>query len=178
MQPSLIRFQPTLTGAYPQLRPAPKIESEEASNKTEPAHTPTPSTAQTEKLSLEEQRQIQVLKTRDGEVRAHEQAHLNAAGGFATGGASFTFQTGPDGKRYAVGGEVHIDTSPIPGDPEATLSKAETIRRAALAPASPSSQDFSVAASAAGLALNARIDLLKANQQNSEMIGTQIDFRV
>ncbi|HBA64604.1 MAG TPA: hypothetical protein DCZ48_00195, partial [Methylococcaceae bacterium] len=52
-------------------------------------------------FSIEEQRQIEALKARDAEVRAHEQAHLNAAAGIAVSGASFSYQTGPDGNRYA-----------------------------------------------------------------------------
>lgn len=46
-------------------------------------------------------------------MRAHEQAHKTAAGGLAQGGATFEYQTGPDGKQYAVSGEVKIDTSPV-----------------------------------------------------------------
>lgn len=110
------------------------------------------------------QSQIQTLKARDQEVRNHEQAHLSAAGGLAVSGASFEFVTGPDGQRYAVGGEVSIDTSGVPGDPEATLRKAETIRRAALAPAQPSGQDYSVASKAATMANQARIEMMKATQ--------------
>jgi hypothetical protein len=71
-------------------------------------------------------------------VRAHEQAHLVAAGRYASSGGTFPYETGSD---YAVGGEVAIDTSAIAGDPEATLRKMEQIRRAALAPANPSGQD-------------------------------------
>ena len=67
-------------------------------------------------------------------MRAHEQAHLAAAGPYANGAPTFEFQTGPDGRQYAVGGEVSIDTSPVPGDPEATVRKAQTVKRAALAP--------------------------------------------
>lgn len=110
------------------------------------------------------QSQIQTLKARDQEVRNHEQAHLSAAGGLAVSGASFEFVTGPDGQRYAVGGEVSIDTSGVPGDPEATLRKAETIRRAALAPAQPSGQDYSVASKAAAMANQARIEMMKVTQ--------------
>ncbi len=86
-------------------------------------------------------------------------AHLAAAGPYAIGGPSYEYQKGPDGQRYAVGGHVNIDTSPVPGDPEATLRKAETIRRAALAPGDPSPQDRSVAAAAASMALKAQIEL-------------------
>jgi hypothetical protein len=72
-------------------------------------------------------------------------------------GASFSYQRGPDGRFYAVGGEVSIDTSPVPGDPQATASKAEQIQRAALAPAQPSGQDRAVAAQAARMAMEARL---------------------
>ncbi len=100
-------------------------------------------------LSEEERRLLNELRARDAEVRAHEQAHLSAAGPDANGAPTFEFQTGPDGRQYAVGGEVSIDTSPVPGDPEATARKAQTVKRAALAPRDPSAQDRQVAAQAA-----------------------------
>ncbi|HNW34138.1 MAG TPA: putative metalloprotease CJM1_0395 family protein [Candidatus Ozemobacteraceae bacterium] len=92
---------------------------------------------------------INELKTADREVRDHEAAHVAAGGNYVRGGANFTYTTGPDGKRYATGGEVTIDTSPVPNDPQATVTKMETVRRAALAPAEPSGQDRQVASSAA-----------------------------
>lgn len=110
-------------------------------------------------LSDQEKAELARLKERDREVRQHEQAHLAAAGQYARSSASFEYERGPDGKNYAVGGEVSIDTSEVPGDPEATLQKAEQIRRAANAPASPSSQDRAVAAEAAAMAIKARIAL-------------------
>jgi len=113
------------------------------------------------------------LKSRDQEVRRHEQAHLAAAGGLAAGGASFSYKTGPDGKRYAVGGEVNIDTSPVPGDPNATIHKAQQIRRAALAPADPSPQDRTVAASASAMEIQARRDLKKKEIQETPDNATQ-----
>jgi hypothetical protein len=89
------------------------------------------------------------LKSRDAEVRAHEAAHMAAGGRYITGGASYTYQAGPDGGEYAVGGEVGIDTSPVPGNPEETAQKMRIVRAAALAPSDPSAADLSVAASAA-----------------------------
>lgn len=112
-----------------------------------------------ELLTDEERREVEVLAQRDREVRAHEQAHLSAAGNRALGGVSFSYTVGPDGKRYATGGEVSIDTSPVAGDPEATLRAAELIRRAALAPAEPSAQDRQVAAEANAMAQVARVEL-------------------
>jgi len=108
------------------------------------------------------QRAIESLRQRDQAVRLHEQAHLLAAGPYAKGAPSYTYQTGPDGQRYAVGGEVPIDLSAVPGNPQATLQKALTIRRAALAPTDPSETDQAVAAHATALAAQAQQELLKA----------------
>ena len=72
---------------------------------------------------------------------------------------SFTYKTGPDGKNYAVAGEVGIDTSPVNGDPQATIEKARVIQRAALAPAEPSAQDYRVAQSAVQMMAQATIEL-------------------
>ncbi|MEO1273371.1 MAG: putative metalloprotease CJM1_0395 family protein [Myxococcota bacterium] len=120
---------------------------------------------QTSELSEEERRDVESLKERDREVRAHEQAHIAAAGQYATGGASYTYETGPDGRRYAVAGEVPVDVSPIPGDPRATLDKARTIQRAALAPKDPSSADRAIASRAAQMASQAQRELINASSE-------------
>jgi hypothetical protein len=98
-------------------------------------------------LSPEERQAVLELKTRDAEVRAHEQAHLASAGQYAAGSASFTYQNGPDGRRYAVGGEVPIDVGKEK-TPEQTIQKMRVVRQAALAPANPSSADRNIAAAA------------------------------
>ena len=118
-------------------------------------------------LSEEEKRQLDQLKTRDREVRAHEQAHKAAAGPYAKGPPAYEFQTGPDGHPYAVGGEVKIDTAPIPGNPRATLVKAQTIKRAAHAPKNPSAQDRQVAAQAAQMEAQARRELSEQRREES-----------
>ncbi|MDR2999861.1 MAG: hypothetical protein LBU89_01235 [Fibromonadaceae bacterium] len=115
-------------------------------------------------LSDEEQRKVEELKKIDQKVRAHEQAHLSAAGGHARGGANYSYVTGPDGRRYANAGYVNLDTSPE-GTPEATMRKAETIRKAALAPAEPSSSDRQIAAEATKMAQEAQREL--AGKQES-----------
>ncbi len=99
------------------------------------------------------------LKQADTEVRSHEMAHVAAGGGLITSGASFTYQRGPDGKNYAVAGEVSIDTSAVPGDPKATLQKMQQVKSSALAPANPSSQDLKVASNATSRAAKASSEL-------------------
>lgn len=107
-----------------------------------------------------EQLEVAKLVSRDQEVRAHEQAHA-AVGGRYAGAPTYTFANGPDGKRYAVGGEVSIDSGPVPNDPEATLRKMEIVLRAALAPAEPSAQDLRIAAQAQAQMTLARAELVE-----------------
>lgn len=122
----------------------------------------------TAELSPEEKAKVDELKRRDTEVRRHEQAHVAAAGRYARGGANFQYVLGPDGKLYAVGGEVQIDTSEVPDDPQATIQKAQTVRRAALAPSNPSSQDQRVAAAATQMEFEARMELVRERTEEAE----------
>ena len=118
-------------------------------------------------LSREEQRIVSELQAADTNVRAHEAAHM-AAGGGLTSPASYTYEQGPDNKMYAVAGEVGISTSEG-NTPQESLNKAQTIRRAALAPADPSPQDLKVAAQAASMEMNARAQIMQEKMaQNSQ----------
>ncbi len=110
-----------------------------------------------------QQREVDALKQRDQEVRKHEQAHANTGGQYA-GSPQYQYQRGPDGERYAINGEVSIDISEE-NTPQQTLNKMQQVRAAALAPAEPSPQDLQVAAEAARIALEARSDLTKENNQ-------------
>lgn len=116
----------------------------------------------------EVQREVQRLKQIDQKVRAHEQAHLSAAGGLATGGASLQTVRGPDGRQYAVSGEVQISVSAA-ATPEQTIAKAQRIRAAALAPADPSSQDRAVAAGASQLEAQARAALSQQKRDETSV---------
>lgn len=129
------------------------------------------SSASPDELSPEEQKVVAELARTDREVRIHEQMHMSAGGGVVTGGPSFSYTTGPDGKRYAVGGEVSISTSPG-RTPEETIAKAQQIQRAALAPAKPSGQDQQVAAAAARMAAEAYRELAaQRTEQATEKTG-------
>lgn len=132
------------------------------------ANTRTPSEADASAADTTE------LATTDREVRAHEAAHLAAAGGLAQGGASFDTVQGPDGRAYAVGGEVSIDVSPG-RTPEDTIAKAQQIRSAALAPADPSAQDYRVAAQAAQMAHQAQQELATLQVTEQPTPGTSAE---
>lgn len=126
--------------------------------------------SETEELSEEEQRQLDELKRADKKVRAHEQAHVNAAGGYARGGANYDYVTGPDGKRYASSGHVNLDVSPEK-KPEETVKKAEVIKRAALAPTDPSPSDRQIAANAQKMAADAQRELAVERMRAQEAVA-------
>ncbi|MEM1313188.1 MAG: putative metalloprotease CJM1_0395 family protein, partial [Pseudomonadota bacterium] len=108
-------------------------------------------------LSDEERAVVRDLAARDREVRAHEQAHATVGRPYA-GAPSYVYQVGPDGRRYAVGGSVQIDMSPIEGDPEATAEKMRVVAAAAMAPRDPSAADRAVAAAARALMAQAQAE--------------------
>ena len=123
-------------------------------------------------LTPEQQRQVNQLKQIDQKVRTHEQAHLSVGADLVRGGASYTYETGPDNKRYAVAGEVSIDTSPA-RTPEDTIPKAQHIRATALAPAEPSPQDHSVAAQATRMENAARMEVAVKQREATTTPSTE-----
>lgn len=125
---------------------------------------------QREQQEATERREVEDLKARDREVRAHEQAHA-AVGGQYAGSPSYDFETGPDGQRYAVGGEVSIDISEE-STPEETVDKMQQVRAAALAPAEPSPQDFRVANEANQKAQQARAEIASNSAENATQAVT------
>ncbi|PLX18383.1 MAG: catalase [Candidatus Muiribacterium halophilum] len=128
---------------------------------------PSKNTSIKEDLTDEEKKTIQELKKTDREVRQHEQAHKSAAGSISVKSPSFTYKTGPDGKKYAVGGEVSIDVSEGK-TPEETIKKAQQIKKAALAPANPSSQDKKIASQAQAMESRAKREQSKKNTYSTE----------
>ncbi len=120
-------------------------------------------------LDPAEKKLVQELQSRDAEVRAHEAAHLAAAGGLAAGGASYTYQQGPDGKQYAIGGEVPIHIA-SGSTPEQTIANMQKVKAAASAPVDPSGQDMKIASTAAMMEMKARADLVKERKEESEAL--------
>jgi len=142
-------------------------------NKAETAPSKSQAAQPEQGFSPEELKQLTELKARDREVRAHEQAH-QAVGGQYAGAISYTFQRGPDGAQYAVGGEVSIDVAPVSGDPQATIEKMRVVRAAALAPAEPSGQDRAVAAEAMQIMLKAQAEVA-SGEEPSRIGGDQTE---
>ena len=150
-----------------------KSIKEEKEPKEESVQTQKAEGMQKEKLSMDEERMLSQLQARDSEVKAHEAAH-KAAGGGMTGAASYSYQRGPDGKMYAIGGEVSISI-PQASTPEEALKNARTIAAAAMAPANPSPQDFAVASSARLMEIKAQQEIAQKEQQKQEGIASYKD---
>ncbi len=122
-------------------------------------------------LTPEQEQTVADLRARDREVRTHEQAH-QAAGGGRAGAASYTYQSGPDGNRYAVGGEVPI-RMPSASEPNQRAQEARVVRRAALAPAEPSGADRAVASSASQIEVEARAEAAEMEREAAEAARTE-----
>ncbi len=120
-------------------------------------------------LTDEEKKKVEELKKKDAEIKKHEQAHKRAAAGIKSTGPHYKYTIGPDGRRYVKDGHVNIDIAEVPNNPEATIKKAQQIRRAALAPGNPSPQDLRIANQAAAMEAKARMEMIKEkNKENSE----------
>lgn len=116
-------------------------------------------------LTSDERAQLAELKAVDTKVRAHEAAHQSGAA--AAGGASFTYQKGPDGIMYAVGGEVPVRIQ-TGSTPQESISNLQGVIATALAPADPSPQDISIAS-------KARVMMMKAQQELALEIQEKIN---
>ena len=158
----------------PEYRPNEDIERERVSPQERQSAEPKDPAQQKQQ---EQKAVIAELVARDREVRSHEQAHA-AAGGQYAGSPTYSFVKGPDGLNYAVGGEVSIDTAPVSGDPEATLRKAQIIRAAASAPSEPSPQDRRVAAQAASMEADARVELAAKETSEIQQQGVQSEEEI
>lgn len=155
-----------ITTIMPPFHPVPPGQRQGNSEHADKNPPQAPKDTQSAELAPSELRQLEQLKRRDREVKAHEMAHKATAGQYAKGGASFEYQVGPDGRRYAIGGEVSIDIGKE-ADPEKTLQKALVIRRAALAPADPSGQDRQIAVQANLMAAEARQEIRQQEQASA-----------
>lgn len=100
----------------------------------------------------------QAIRRRYDEIYAHELAHKNVGGSFA--GAIVIEK---DANGIPVGGHVPISMPTLnPKNPDETINHANTVIRAALAPADPSSQDYNVASRAR--AIKAQAENIKTNK--------------
>ncbi|MEE4244192.1 MAG: putative metalloprotease CJM1_0395 family protein, partial [Kangiellaceae bacterium] len=117
-----VNLKPSAEEAQANQRPERSEAQNDSANRTVEEKDQEQGSTQEEKQKQQKQRQeqseVQELAARDREVRAHEASHAGVGGKYA-GAPSYTYQRGPDGRQYAVAGEVSIDTSTVAGDPAA-----------------------------------------------------------
>lgn len=160
--PSSPAAAPSRTEAV--VAPLPAVAIAPASTQPQTLRAAVPVTAGSPRNPLEDARTrvaIQQLQARDREVRQHEQAHMAAAGRLMRAGPHYSHIIGPDGRRYAIGGSIEIDTSERRDDPEANLEKGQRIQAAALAPPEPSAADLAVAKLGARIEQRARAEIAR-----------------
>jgi hypothetical protein len=166
MDLAVTSLSPSSAGAYSQPRRADDRDDSEQTASAKPADD---KKAAKQQLTPADRQLIAELQSRDREVHAHEGAH-KAVGGALVGNATFSYQTGPDGRRYAIGGEVSIDSG-AEREPRATIAKMQRVVAAALAPAEPSAQDRSVAGQARSTMANAQMELNRQIQEESSPLA-------
>lgn len=165
---------PTLSRpVVPEPQAAATIEQEDRSSEVPEAKPARDAEASEAQQQRQEQAQIQSLRAIDREVRAHEQAHASVGGRYA-GNPVYTFERGPDGVYYAVGGKVDIDTAPVPNDPAATIEKMQIVQAAALAPMEPSPTDRRIASEAQRRELTAQFELASEEVANPPQLDIVI----
>ena len=160
-------------------RDSQSVPFNEAANEKESQNTDitAPESPNGEKLDPSKQQYVRELAAIDASVRAHEAAHIGAGAGVVSGGATFGYTRGPDGKMYATSGEVPISMKEG-RTPEETIQNARQIVSAAMAPADPSPQDYKVAANAAQMEAQARSEQAaerteEIKQQTEDSSNTQ-----
>lgn len=171
-EPEENRFPGLEESRFP-AQPTDEAPADQATGSESSAEPGDPSKPNGEALSEQELREVDELQRRDLEVKAHERAHLSAAGQYARGGMKLSYTTGPDGRRYATDGEVGIDLSEG-ANPEITVAKMQSIRRAALAPANPSGADRAVAAAATQREQAARAEISEQRQVERKEIQEEM----
>ncbi|MEM8950817.1 MAG: putative metalloprotease CJM1_0395 family protein [Pseudomonadota bacterium] len=121
-------------------------------------------------LTAAEKADVTRLQQRDQQVRQEEKAHAAVAGDLA-GPINYTFQRGPDGRQYAVGGSVGIQASVLSGDPAEAARKAGRMAAAANAATNPSLQDYAAAREAYAFGSQ-----LSQPQREEEAAGIRVDI--
>lgn len=115
-----------------------------------------------------------LLKQGEQQVERHVAAHTAVSRQYASA-PTYTYSQTVDGSRYIVSGDVSFDISAVQNKPEQTLSKAQLIQRAALAPVDPTPSDISASQRAQQLANQARLEIGQLAEENTR---TSIDIYV
>lgn len=141
----------------------PSFDAGQREEEAEPATGPAPilGPADTD-LSLEDRQELARLQQQDITVRTRDMAYVAATAG-VSGGFTVRYETGPDGRRYAVEANVQLDTSDA-ATPEQSLAKARALRAALMSAGGDATRDASATARAAALEYRARAEIARAHR--------------
>jgi hypothetical protein len=90
------------------------------------------------------ERVLDKFEATDARTHTHEQTHASSVHASTP---DYTYQQGPDGKLYALGGSVRMDTS-VPKDEAAAAAKMENLSQASTAPHDLSAADAQISRTA------------------------------
>ncbi len=123
-----------------------------------------------------EEEKVRDLEERDRQVRQREEAHARAAGNLAKGGPRYTYEIGPDGKRYAVEGHTEIQVK-SGNTPEERLRNARRAQQAARAGGGMTPQSARVANEAKREAEKAREEIEEERSGDTQDSPSAVDGR-
>ncbi len=106
-----------------------KQENEEKAQGSKKADNDTKTNVDGRQPSPEEQKEIEKIRKNSRNVKRRELVYRAVVGNHVRGAVSFQYETGPDGMKYATAGHTAIDTRPIINNPEASIRKAQAIKR-------------------------------------------------
>lgn len=134
------------------------VDKKDLEKSTQESYDKSSSTSKYDEKDYE--RVINKFKQLDSETKTHEQLHASKAP--TTAPIDYNYQVGPDGKLYATGGSVRMDTS-IPEDEASANFKLQQLQDAASSPNELSSADAQIARTA-----NLNRLLLQSQEQGVE----------
>ncbi|MCP4269219.1 MAG: hypothetical protein GY777_27230 [Candidatus Brocadiaceae bacterium] len=143
-----------------------KQENEEKAQGSKKADNDTKTNVDGRQPSPEEQKEIEKIRKNSRNVKRRELVYRAVVGNHVRGAASFQYETGPDGMKYAIAGHTAIDTRPIINNPEASIRKAQAIKRTKI--------DQSVAVEVEKMEREARL-ALKEKQRKESVETTKAD---
>ena len=104
--------------------------------------------------------ELRQIAFRSDNVRRRVWQQALVAGPLVRGKPDYDYLIASDDKLYVQSGSVSIDSSPVTGDPEATLQKARRIRNAYMGVPMPQTADHLAAGSAINMGINARREIV------------------
>jgi len=155
----------TLTEAQAVAGGISRAEYRQAVEDNKDSSSPTGSSSSAANLDPAEKAVVSQLQARDSAVRQEEEAHAAAAGPYGSA-PQYTYQIGPDGNAYAIGGHVDVNVS-VSGSAEDRDRALATLQNAALAPNAPSGADMAAFRQASLQRATNKDDGFLATQQES-----------